>query len=128
MQSDHITHRNHSTPSSTDTVREALLVEIVGGAYPAGARLPAERDLAAELGVDTCEKPLKPEDLRGADEAFTSTTAGGITPITQVDGKTLGNGAPGILTTRLTEEYWSRREAGWCGIRAEEVLEERDVA
>ena len=85
-------------------------------------------DLAAELGVDTCEKPLKPEDLRGADEAFTSTTAGGITPITQVDGKTLGNGAPGILTTRLTKEYWSRREAGWCGIRAEEVLEERDVA
>ena len=66
------------------------------------------------------------DDLRGADEAFTSTTAGGITPVTQIDGKTLGNGAPGILTMRLNDEYWRRREAGWCGIRAEEIL--KDVA
>ena len=73
-------------------------------------------------------KPLTPENLRTADEAFTSTTAGGITPVTQVDGKTLGNGAPGILTTRLMEEYWRRRQEGWHGIRAEEVLQDRDVA
>jgi len=85
-------------------------------------------DLAGDLGVETSEQPLTPDDLRAADEAFTSTTAGGITPITQVDGKTLGNGAPGILTSRLTEEYWRRRESGWCGTRAEDLLEDRDVA
>jgi branched-chain amino acid aminotransferase len=85
-------------------------------------------DLAADLGVETSEQPLTPDDLRGADEAFTGTTAGGITPVTQVDGKTLGNGAPGILTMRLTDAYWRRREAGWCGIRAEEILQHRDVA
>lgn len=85
-------------------------------------------ELAGELGVETEEKPLTPEDLRGADEAFTSTTAGGITPVTQVDGKTLGNGAPGILTTRLMGEYSRRREAGWHGTRIEDVLVERDVA
>ena len=85
-------------------------------------------DLAGDLGVETSEQPLTPDDLRAADEAFTSTTAGGITPITQVDGKTLGNGAPGILTSRLTEEYWQRRESGWCGTRAEDLLEDRDVA
>ncbi len=48
--------------------------------------------------------------------------------MTQVNGKTLGNGAPGILTTRLMEEYWRRREEGWHGTRAEEVLQDRDVA
>ena len=85
-------------------------------------------DLAADLGVETSEQPLLPSDLQGADEAFTSTTAGGITPITQVDGKTLGNGAPGLLTTRLNEEYWRRRESGWGGTRAEQILEERNVA
>ncbi|MBI05752.1 MAG: branched-chain amino acid transferase [Rhodospirillaceae bacterium] len=85
-------------------------------------------ELAKEIGADPVEKPLTPEDLRTADEAFTSTTAGGITPVTQVDGKTLGNGAPGILTTRLMEEYWSRREEGWHGTRAEEILQDRDVA
>ncbi|MBT3171533.1 MAG: branched-chain amino acid transferase, partial [Rhodospirillaceae bacterium] len=51
-------------------------------------------ELAQEMGAEPTEKPLRPDDLRGADEAFTSTTAGGITPVTQVDGKTLGNGAP----------------------------------
>ena len=85
-------------------------------------------ELATEIGAEPVEKPLTPEDLRTADEAFTSTTAGGITPVTQVDGKTLGNGAPGILTTRLMDEYWRRREEGWHGIRAEEILQDRDVA
>jgi len=85
-------------------------------------------ELATEIGADPVEKPLTPEDLRTADEAFTSTTAGGITPVTQIDGKTLGNGAPGILTTRLMEEYWSRREEGWHGTRVEEILQDRDVA
>ncbi len=85
-------------------------------------------ELAQEMGADPIEKPLTPDDLRGADEAFTSTTAGGITPVTQVDGKTLGNGAPGILTTRLTDEYWRRRKDGWHGTRVEDVLRERDVA
>ena len=85
-------------------------------------------ELAQEMGADPIEKPLTPDDLRGADEAFTSTTAGGITPVTQVDGKTLGNGAPGILTTRLTDEYWRRRKDGWHGTRVEDVLRERDIA
>ena len=85
-------------------------------------------ELAKEMGAMPIEKPLTPDDLRSADEAFTSTTAGGITPVTQVGGKTLGNGAPGILTTRLTDEYWRRREAGWHGTRVEDVLQERDVA
>jgi branched-chain amino acid aminotransferase len=85
-------------------------------------------ELARDMGVETTDKPLTPEDLRAADEAFTSTTAGGITPVTQVDGKTLGNGAPGILTTRLMSEYWRRREAGWHGTRVADVLAARDVA
>ncbi|MBT5677305.1 MAG: branched-chain amino acid transferase [Rhodospirillaceae bacterium] len=85
-------------------------------------------ELAQEMGAEPTEKPLRPDDLRGADEAFTSTTAGGITPVTQVDGKTLGNGAPGILTMRLNDEYWRRRKDGWHGTRVEEVLRDRDVA
>ncbi len=51
MQINPLNFGNHSTHSNADSVREALLAEIVGGAYPAGARLPAERDLAAELGT-----------------------------------------------------------------------------
>ena len=85
-------------------------------------------ELCGMEGIPFELRAVHPDELRGADEAFTSTTAGGITPVTQVDGKTLGNGAPGILTSRLSEEYWRRREAGWHGPRGADVLAARDVA
>ncbi len=79
-------------------------------------------ELAKDMGVDAREVDLYPDDLREADEAFTSTTAGGITPVTQVDGRPLGNGAPGILTTQITKTYWQKREAGWHGTPVKQVL------
>jgi len=47
--------------SATDTVFEKLLADIVGGTYPTGARLPAERDLAKQLGAS---RPTLREALR----------------------------------------------------------------
>ena len=72
-------------------------------------------DLARELKVPCVAADLPPEALRDADEAFLSSTAGGIMPVTQVDGRPLGNGAPGLLTTELRTQYWQKREAGWLG-------------
>jgi branched-chain amino acid aminotransferase len=72
-------------------------------------------DLARDLEVPCVAADLPPEALRDADEAFLSSTAGGIMPVTQVDGRPLGNGAPGLLTTELRTQYWQRREAGWLG-------------
>lgn len=47
--------------TATETVFEKLLADIVGGTYPAGARLPAERDLAKQLGAS---RPTLREALR----------------------------------------------------------------
>jgi GntR family transcriptional repressor for pyruvate dehydrogenase complex len=62
------THRLPDAPpipeapmSATETVFEKLLADIVGGTYPAGARLPAERDLAKQLGAS---RPTLREALR----------------------------------------------------------------
>ena len=44
-------------------------------------------------------------------------------PITAVDDKPLGNGAPGIVTTQLADSYWRRREAGWCGTKISDILD-----
>ena len=49
--SESVTIRNLTLLSTVDAVLEALLTEIVGGSYPAEARLPSERDLAASLGT-----------------------------------------------------------------------------
>jgi branched-chain amino acid aminotransferase len=40
-----------------------------------------------------------------ADEAFVTGTLGGVTPVTRVDGRTIGSGAPGARTKRAGELY-----------------------
>jgi len=72
-------------------------------------------ELAADLGIPAAAVPLPAETLPEADEVFLSSTAGGIMPVTRIDGCTIGDGRPGPLTLRLRETYWSRREAGWHG-------------
>jgi branched-chain amino acid aminotransferase len=69
--------------------------------------------LCSETNQAIEQRPLSPDALRGADEVFISTTAGGVIPITRVDGKPVGDGRPGPVTRRLDDLYWRRREAGW---------------
>ncbi len=63
-------------------------------------------ELAEELGVPLEAGPVSARELRCADEAFVSSTAGGIMPLTTVDGSPLGNGKPGPVTLRLRGAYW----------------------
>jgi len=42
-----------------------------------------------------------------ADEAFITSTAGGVMPVTRIDGKPVGDGQPGALTARLNAAYWA---------------------
>jgi branched-chain amino acid aminotransferase len=66
--------------------------------------LCAETNVKAELG------DIKAEQLRGADEVFLATTAGGVVPVASVDGRDIGDGRPGPLTTRLSELYWAAHD------------------
>ncbi len=72
-------------------------------------------ELCAGEGIPLEAGPLPAEAVRNADEVFISSTAGGILPVTRVDGKELGSGDPGPLSTRLHDLYWSKKEAGWHG-------------
>ena len=44
----------------------------------------------------------------GADEVFITSTAGGIIPVTRIDGHQVSNGDPGPLTRRLITLYWEK--------------------
>ena len=41
----------------------------------------------------------------GADEAFVTGTLGGVTPVTRVDGRAIGDGKPGPVTREAGELY-----------------------
>lgn len=61
--------------------------------------------LARSLEITVKEEPFSTEQLLQADEAFITGTTVEITPILQVDGKSIGNGEPGPLTRTLQNEF-----------------------
>jgi branched-chain amino acid aminotransferase len=79
-------------------------------------------ELAQEMRIDAKSANLEPEELIEAPEAFLSTTAGGIIPVTRVNDRSLGNGAPGLLTRSIRDRYWDRRRAGWHGVNVDALI------
>jgi branched-chain amino acid aminotransferase len=57
--------------------------------------------LANELGYQVIAKRLTRDDIYIADEAFFTGTAAEVTPIRELDNRTIGSGARGPVTTRL---------------------------
>jgi branched-chain amino acid aminotransferase len=67
-------------------------------------------EIAAEIGDPVQEGGLTADDLRRADEVLATSTAGGIMPVTVIDGKPVGTGVPGPLTRQLRDRYWARHQ------------------
>jgi branched-chain amino acid aminotransferase len=44
---------------------------------------------------------------------FITSTAGGIMPITTLDGRPVGDGVPGRITQAIHDLYWRRHAEGW---------------
>jgi len=58
-----------------------------------------------ENNIPCYEKNFSLFDVYGADEAFVTGTFGGLTPVTQVDGRKIGEGGFGTMTRRLSNLY-----------------------
>ncbi|WP_246188590.1 aminotransferase class IV [Nitratireductor arenosus] len=65
-------------------------------------------DLCAELELTCRAEPVSEDALKAADEVFITSTAGGIMPVTKIDGVAIGDGTPGPLTRRLSDLYWQK--------------------
>lgn len=63
-------------------------------------------ELAGLLQIPVEIRPVARAELARAEEVFVTSTAGGIIPVTRVDGRELGDGRPGPITRRLREAYW----------------------
>ena len=75
----------------------------------------AVREICEELGLPVALGTVTVDDLTSAEEAFLSSSAGGIVPVSTVDGKPLCQGA-GPVSTRVHNLYWTKRWAGWHGV------------
>jgi branched-chain amino acid aminotransferase len=63
-------------------------------------------ELAAEHGMQPEARPIPAGELGQAEEVFLSSTAGGVIPVTTVDGEAVDNGEPGPVTRQLRDAYW----------------------
>jgi branched-chain amino acid aminotransferase len=61
--------------------------------------------VAREAGVAAYEKNFSLTDVYGADEAFVTGTFAGLVPVRDVDGRQIGAGGAGPVTSRLTVLY-----------------------
>lgn len=62
-------------------------------------------ELAAELGMPVTAKRVQPDELRAADEVFMTSSVRGIMAVTRLDGRVVGKGEAGPITTKLMARY-----------------------
>ena len=62
-------------------------------------------DIAAEVGMKICEQEITRHDVYIADECFLTGTAAELIPVIRADGRTIGNGQPGAITTRMIARF-----------------------
>lgn len=67
-------------------------------------------ELAQREGIPCAIERVSAATLREAQEIFLTSTAGGVMPVTELDGVVVGTGAPGPVTVRLRELYWQAHD------------------
>ncbi|WP_204514069.1 aminotransferase class IV [Bradyrhizobium canariense] len=67
-------------------------------------------DLCAEMGLSAVGADISPVELKSADEVFITSTAGGIMPVTRIDGAPVGDGQVGSMTRHLMDLYWRKHD------------------
>lgn len=62
-------------------------------------------DIAKSENIETEERLVTSEDVVSADECFLTGTAAEVIPIVKVDGKTIGDGTVGSITTKMMTKF-----------------------
>ncbi len=87
-------------------VRDGVLYEPDIACALTGITRASVHQIAADLGIPLVSRRLTRDDLYIADEAFFTGTAAEITPIREIDRRTIGAGERGPVTTRLQAAFF----------------------
>ena len=80
-------------------------------------------DLAKELNLPVSLKSLSLHKLISSTEVFATSTAGGIMPITKINGQQIGTGIPGKITRQLHKIYWDKHTDPTWSLAVEDLLQ-----
>ena len=79
-------------------------------------------DLAKEINVPFQLRPISLETLKISNEVFATSTAGGIMPITKINGLPIGRGTPGEITRKLHKTYWDKHSDPEWSVSKDDLL------
>lgn len=85
--------------------RGVLLTPHADSCLPGITRAKVLR-MADDLGIPALERNISITEVHTADEVFTTGTMGELSPVLEVDGRQIGDGTVGPITTRLRDHYW----------------------
>jgi branched-chain amino acid aminotransferase len=74
-------------------------------ACPEGITRAAVLELARELGIGSEERDVSLAEFHRADEVFCTGTMGELVPVARIDGRKIGDAAPGEVTQRLRAAF-----------------------
>jgi D-alanine transaminase len=61
-------------------------------------------------GLELDERPFTVEEAYAAREAFVTSASQSVMPVVRIDGRPVGNGAPGLVATALREDFHRHSE------------------
>jgi D-alanine transaminase len=67
-------------------------------------------DVIAEHGLTLEERPFTMEEAYAAREAFVTSATQFVMPVVRIDGRPIGNGAPGLIASALRRDYHAHAE------------------
>jgi len=67
-------------------------------------------DVIAEHGLKLEERPFTMEEAYAAREAFVTSATNFVMPVVRIDGRPIGNGAPGLIASALRRDYHAYAE------------------
>ncbi len=77
-------------------------------ACPEGITRATVLEICDDLGLRCQVKDISQAEVYRADEVFCTGTMGELAPVVEVDGRPIGNGTPGPMTSRLSTAYSER--------------------
>lgn len=87
-------------------VKDGVVKTTPRGSVLAGITRDSVMTILADEGLTVKEESFTRDELYIADEAFFTGTAAEITPIREVDNRTIGSGSPGAVTQKVQEIYF----------------------
>ncbi len=87
-------------------IRQGRLVTPLPHNVLNGVTRGAIMEIGADQGLDVREMNMTLHDLYNAEELFVTGSLRGIAPITEVDGRTIGEGRMGPISRQILDQYW----------------------